>query len=103
MMKFLRNPFLYIGGFLSAAMSALIITGYFWAPYGPTEMVGKKFQPPSAQHLLGTDNFGRDIFSRILDGAGTSFLIALCVVAIGCVAGILIGIANAFLMFHLFF
>jgi len=90
-MKFLRNPFLYIGGFLSAAMSALIITGYFWTPYGPTEMVGKKFQPPSAQHLLGTDNFGRDIFSRILDGAGTSFLIALCVVAIGCVAGILIG------------
>ena len=90
-MKFLRNPFLYIGGFLSAAMSALIILGYFWTPYAPTEFVDKKFQSPSAAHLLGTDNYGRDIFSRLLDGAGTSFLIAVCVVAIGCIAGILIG------------
>ena len=90
-MKKTRNPFLYIGGALSAAMTALIVMGYFWTPYGPTEMVGKKFQPPSLTHLLGTDNFGRDIFSRLLEGAGASFLIALCVVAIGCVCGILIG------------
>ncbi|MEI3101445.1 MAG: hypothetical protein V8T45_06515 [Oscillospiraceae bacterium] len=47
--------------------------------------------PPSLQHLLGTDNFGRDIFSRVVDGAGAGFVIALCVVAIGCVAGIIIG------------
>jgi peptide/nickel transport system permease protein len=50
-----------------------------------------KLSPPSAAHLLGTDNLGRDILSRVLNGAGTSFLIALCVVAIGCAAGILIG------------
>lgn len=90
-MKRKGNPFLYIGGVLSAAMTALILMGYVWTPYGPTEMVAKKFQPPSLAHLLGTDNFGRDIFSRLLDGAGTSFLIAVCVVAIGCVCGILIG------------
>ena len=90
-MKFLRNPFLYIGGFISAVMSALIVLGYFWTPYGPTELVAKKFLSPCAAHLMGTDNYGRDIFSRLLDGAGTSFLIALCVVAIGCITGILIG------------
>lgn len=86
-----RNPFLCIGGALSAVLSALILLGFFWTPYGPTELADKKFLPPSPTHLLGTDNFGRDVFSRLLDGAGTSFLIALCVVAIGCLAGILIG------------
>ncbi len=40
---------------------------------------------------MGTDNFGRDIFSRVLEGAGTSLFIALCVCAIGCVFGLLIG------------
>jgi peptide/nickel transport system permease protein len=54
-------------------------------------MESAKFLPPSFAHLLGTDNFGRDIFSRVLAGAGTTFLIALCVVVIGCLAGILIG------------
>lgn len=86
-----RNPFIYIGGAICAAMTALIIMGFFWTPYSPTEMSSEKFQAPSWAHLLGTDNFGRDIFSRVLEGAGTSFLIALCVVAIGCLAGILIG------------
>lgn len=85
------NPFLYIGGALSAVLSALIVLGFFWTPYGPTDMVAKKFQAPSLAHLMGTDNFGRDIFSRLLSGAGTSFLIALCVVAVGCLAGVVIG------------
>lgn len=50
-----------------------------------------KLQGPSAEHLLGTDNLGRDVLSRIMDGLGTSFVIAISVVAIGCVFGILIG------------
>ena len=50
-----------------------------------------KFSPPTLAHIMGCDSYGRDIFSRILEGAGTSFLIAVCVVAIGTVAGILIG------------
>ena len=91
-MKFLRNPFLYIGGAISAAMTALILVGYFWTPYDTTAMdASAKFAPPSAAHLLGGDNFGRDIFSRVIEGAGASFLIAICVVVIGCLCGILIG------------
>ena len=86
------NLFLYIGGAISAIMSFLIILGYFWTPYSPTAMnVGAKFQAPSLEHLMGTDNFGRDIFSRVIDGAGTTFFIAVSVVAIGCALGILIG------------
>lgn len=90
-MKTKGNPFLYIGGTISALVVAMIVMGYFWTPYDPTAMVSKKFLAPSWQHLLGTDNFGRDIFSRVLDGAGTTLFIAVCVVVIGCVAGIIIG------------
>lgn len=90
-MKKKGNPFLWVGGTLSALTTLLILVGYFWTPYDPTAMGSKKFLAPSWEHLLGTDNFGRDIFSRVLQGAGTSFLIAVCVVLIGCVFGILIG------------
>ncbi len=90
-MKKTRSPFLYVGGLLSGLMTFLIVMGYFWTPYDPNAMGAKKFLPPSWEHLLGTDNFGRDIFSRILEGMGTSFWIALLVVAIGCLFGIVIG------------
>lgn len=91
-MKKKGNSFLYIGGAISAVMTALILVGFFWTPYSTTEMdASAKFQAPSLHHLLGTDNFGRDIFSRVMEGAGTSFLIAACVVLIGCFFGILIG------------
>ena len=91
-MKTKGNSFLYIGGALTAAMIILIVIGYFWTPYSPTAMdAAAKMSPPSVAHILGTDNMGRDIFSRVLNGAGTTFFIALCVVAIGCLAGILIG------------
>ena len=91
-MKKKGNLFLYIGGAVSVLMTVLIVMGYFWTPYDPEAMDPvSKFQPPSAAHIMGTDNFGRDIFSRIIDGAGSTFLIALSVVAIGCFFGVLIG------------
>lgn len=82
---------MYIGGALSGTITALILIGCIWTPYDPTAMESGKFLPPSMAHLLGTDNFGRDIFSRVLQGAGTSFFIAVCVVLIGCLGGIVIG------------
>lgn len=87
-----RNGYLMTGGILSALVTALIVCGFFWTPYSTTAMNAKeKMQPPSWQHLFGTDNFGRDVFSRVMEGAGTSFLIAVMVVVIGCTAGVLIG------------
>ena len=45
------------------------ITGPLWAPYNPTDMlVGTPYSSPSLDHLMGTDNFGRDVFSRIVYG-----------------------------------
>lgn len=91
-MKKKKNGYLISGGILSALVTAVIVTGFFWTPYSTTAMNAKeKFMPPSPAHLFGTDNFGRDVFSRVMEGARTSFLIAILVVLIGCSAGILIG------------
>ena len=87
-----KNHFLIAGGIISGIMAALILVGYVWTPYGTTEMAGgKKFLAPCLAHPLGTDNFGRDLLSRIMEGAGSTFLFALCVVLIGGVIGTIIG------------
>jgi len=87
-----KNYNLIIGTVITALMVCLILVGTVYTPYAPNEIDAmNKMAPPSVQHLFGTDNLGRDIFSRILDGAGTTLLIAVCVVAIGVAGGLLLG------------
>lgn len=86
------NFFLLIGGVIVGVMAVLILVGYVWTPYDTTGMSGAdKFLAPCLAHPLGTDNFGRDILSRVMEGAGSTFLIALCVVLIGGIIGTVIG------------
>lgn len=87
-----RNHFLWMGSILTGIMLVLILVGYVWTPYETTGMSGtEKFLAPCLAHPLGTDNFGRDILSRIMEGAGSTFFIALCVVLIGGIVGTIIG------------
>jgi peptide/nickel transport system permease protein len=87
-----QNNYLRTGLFLTGVLAVLICLGFFWTPYSPTAMSGsEKFLGPSLRHLMGTDNFGRDIFSRVLKGAGTTAGIAFCTVAIGAVCGTAVG------------
>ena len=80
------------GAIITGIMVLIILIGIFWTPYDPNAMDGTaKMQAPSLNHILGTDNFGRDIFSRVVQGAGSTFLIAAATVAIGLVVGILLG------------
>ena len=86
------NFFLLIGGVIVGVMAVLILVGYVWTPYDTTGMSGAdKYLAPCLAHPLGTDNFGRDILSRVMEGAGSTFLIALCVVLIGGIIGTVIG------------
>ena len=85
------NGYLKAGLILTGFLTAFIVLGFFWTPYNPTAMESQKFLAPSLQHLMGTDNFGRDIFSRVLKGAGTTFAIAVATVAIGAVCGTVVG------------
>ncbi|MCM1120884.1 MAG: ABC transporter permease [bacterium] len=66
--------------------------GVFWTPYSTTSMsASERFAAPSLLHFFGTDNFGRDIFSRVMKGIGTTILISTLVVAMSGAAGILVG------------
>ena len=68
------------------------ILGYFWTPYSTTAMsAAEKFTAPSMHHIFGTDNFGRDIFSRVMQGLGTTLVISTSVVLFSTVAGVLLG------------
>jgi len=86
------NAYFAAGLLLAGLLASLVILGIFWTPYDPTAMAaGPQFAAPSLRHLLGTDKFGRDIFSRVLKGAGTTCSIALLTVAAGAVCGTAIG------------
>lgn len=81
-----------IGVSITSVMLFLIIMGFFYTPYDITKMnSASKLAAPSLSHLMGCDNFGRDIFSRVLKGMGNTFVIALMTVVIGAVSGIIIG------------
>jgi peptide/nickel transport system permease protein len=63
------------------------------APYSPTQMFNNNIlQAPSSQFLFGTDEFGRDIFSRIIYGARVSLFVGIISVGIGSIAGYLLGL-----------
>jgi peptide/nickel transport system permease protein len=75
-------------GFL--LLCALI--GLLWTPYPPNaQNFGAQLVPPSFEHPFGTDNFGRDTFSRMLRGASTSVLVGIISVGIGSSFGLLFG------------
>ena len=91
------NGYLLAGLILTGFMAALILTGLVWTPYDPDAlMAGPKLEGPSLAHWLGTDSFGRDIFSRVLRGAGTTFLIAVSTVAVGAVCGTAVGACTGY-------
>lgn len=86
------NGYLTAGCVITAVLFAMILLSAFWTPYDPSAMSGaEKLLPPSLAHWMGTDNFGRDIFSRVMKGAGTTLVIALCTVAIGGGCGLIAG------------
>lgn len=82
---------------LTAVMLGLILLGFFWTPYNTETMQGTlKLNAPSMTHLFGTDQFGRDVFSRVLGGAGSTLTIALGTVLIGGGAGIVLGAVTGY-------
>ena len=91
------NGFLIAGCVLTGVLVALMLLGKFWTPWSPTAMDAKAmYQPPSLTHLFGTDKFGRDIFSRVMQGGGTTLTIALATIAIGAALGTLVGAVTGY-------
>src|SRR5262245_27210463 len=81
-----------VGLFLVGLILLTAIVGEAVAPYHPNKPdLQQRFQAPSAQHWMGTDNFGRDIFSRVISGAGVSLQVALLVLGVSVLIGFLVG------------
>lgn len=92
-----ERPLGAAAGLVVVAMAFLAAFGPWVRPFDPVEIhFDETFQGPSWTYLMGTDNFGRDVFSRLITAARPVFVVALSSVAIGAVAGGLIGIASAY-------
>jgi len=96
--RLLRKPaafagLLVIGIFLVVAILAPLI-----APYPPTKLIYTAIQqPPTGQHLFGTDDLGRDVLSRVIYGARISMEVGVIAVAIAMTVGSLLGLFAGFL------
>jgi peptide/nickel transport system permease protein len=91
--RYFKKNRLAVGGLIVIAIMFLIAgSASFVAPYDPgrTE-VSMKLKPPSFQHFLGTDQLGRDVFSRMLFGSRVSLSVGFVAVAISICIGILVG------------
>lgn len=87
-----RNPSIILGVIFVSAIFLLAIIGPMIAPFDPIKQVIKsRLQAPSADHIFGTDKFGRDIFSRILYGAQIDLKIGVICVIFPFIIGTLIG------------
>jgi peptide/nickel transport system permease protein len=87
-----------IGGGLLAALVLLALLGVVWTPYDPLKLdLLSRLHAPNAVHWLGTDEFGRDVFSRLIIGARTSLWISLLSVSVAVVCGTLIGMLAGYL------
>lgn len=95
--RFKRNYIALSGLFIIIFYLFIAILGIFWTPYDPTEMNYEEIlKPPSFEHPLGTDEFGRDILSRVIWGSRISLLISFSASLIASLLGISIGIVSGF-------
>ena len=82
-----------IGITLVMVIVVLAVVALFWTPYDPLEGdLLSRFSPPSAQYWLGTDEFGRDVLSRLMAGAGVSVTVSLFSVGLALLLGTTIGV-----------
>ena len=97
MKVFKGNKGLLVGCIITGVVLLLAIVGLFWTPYSTTAMSTElKLSAPSLQHIFGTDNYGRDIFSRIMQGMGTTFIVAITTIIFGMVVGSVIGLVAGY-------
>jgi peptide/nickel transport system permease protein len=87
---------LVCGAGLTLLLVLLALVSLVWTPHSATAIdLAQKLRPPSAEHWLGTDHFGRDVASMIMAGAQNSIMVGIVAVAIGVTAGVFLGLVAA--------
>ena len=94
----LRPPsVLLVGGVLLTLVAAACLAGTVWTPFDPAAFaVRARLQPPGPVHLFGTDEFGRDVLSRVLAGGYLSLAMGAGAMAISLALGVPLGLLAAF-------
>jgi len=95
--RLMRNKAAIVGLGIVIFLVMICVLAPIIAPYDPLELnIPNRLHPPSLKFLLGTDQFGRDIFSRLLYGGRLSLGIGIISVILGLVPGVLLGLASGF-------
>ena len=98
---FLRRLLSSPGGAIGLCVVAVLLTAALFAddiaPFSPTRMAaGRRLAEPSLRHFAGTDEFGRDMFSRIVHGARLTLLVGAIAVGISLTVGLVLGLLAAY-------
>jgi ABC-type dipeptide/oligopeptide/nickel transport system permease subunit len=101
--KFTRNPIGVIGGIILLTVIIGAVFADYVAPHEPNrQRLIARFKPPfwaeggSITYPLGTDNVGRDIWSRIIHGSRISLIVGICAVGVSMLIGVTLGLASGF-------
>ncbi|MFJ7684443.1 ABC transporter permease [Peribacillus butanolivorans] len=95
--RYFSNRLVVTGSVIILILSLISIFAPLITIYTPYDMiVTARLSPPSAEHFFGTDNFGRDLFSRVVYGTRVSMTVGLTVAAITLVIGAVIGLYSAY-------
>jgi peptide/nickel transport system permease protein len=92
-----KNPTLVIGALMLLLVAALSLAAPWLATHDPQDLDPlARMQPPSAEHYLGTDALGRDVFSRAVWGGRVSLVVGIAVAVLATIAGVAIGLVSGF-------
>lgn len=95
--KFMRRKLVLFGVVTLVSLTLLALVVPWLSPYDPSGLdIAARLQEPSGTHWFGTDEFGRDIFTRVIIGGRYSLTIGAMVVAIATCAGVLMGLFAGF-------
>src|SRR6266508_2016706 len=95
-LRAMMRPSAAIGGAVVVFWMMVAILAPLIAPFSPNDLVGRALQPPSSEFLLGTDDLGRDILSRVIWGARIVLVLAPIAVLIAETLGALIGLLSGY-------
>jgi ABC-type dipeptide/oligopeptide/nickel transport system permease subunit len=92
LVRLARNRLSLVGMIITFFVVIAAIFAPLIAPYDPVKMsLVERLKPPSAEHIMGTDHLGRDIFSRVVFGARISLEVGVVSVALGTIVGLILG------------
>ncbi|WP_339258051.1 oligopeptide ABC transporter permease [Lysinibacillus sp. FSL K6-3209] len=94
--RFKRHKLAVIGLWFLAIITMAAILAPICAPFDPAEITGEFSAPPSLQHLLGTDQVGRDVLSRVIYAARVSLAVGIGAVAISAIIGTVLGLISGY-------